>query len=284
MSPAFDLKRTETFFWDLISAPEGVRHGLDTLVRSGAAGAGDLDALIASDERLSAADRLDIYANMYFFRLLDCLKEDYPRLHTALGPERFHNLITDYLIRHPSERPSLRFLGQRLPGFLAAHALGLEAPCLVDLARLEWSRADLFDAADAPPLSRQDLSRLAEDEAGEARFRLIPAFTLLRLDHDAPRLFTEMKESAEGPPAPPQQPRRRTAARVWRRDFVVYHRAISDDEADGLDALGRGEPLSGIAQRLSAGHSASQATDRFGRMFQTWLDDGLLAEIVTAGK
>jgi len=317
MSTDFNLKATQTLFWGLITAPEGVRPGLEEMVRRGEAGPSDLEALIAGDERLPAADRLDIYANMYFYRLFDCLREDYPRLFEACGPERFHNLITDYLLRHPSEHPSLRHLGARLPGFLDGHPLGRECPALADLARLEWARTDLFDAADSSPLTRQDLARLPQETAGSARFRLVPAVTVLRLAHDAARLWTEMKERAaapmaglavpgggdgpeihsgtvwtapescrlhdEGPAvALPRLPRRDTAVRVWRRGFVVSHRAIDLEEMDGLDLLRDGEPLARIAQRLAAGRSAAQVTERFGRMFQGWIDDGLLANPILA--
>ncbi|HEV8121716.1 MAG TPA: DNA-binding domain-containing protein, partial [Candidatus Polarisedimenticolia bacterium] len=202
MSRAERLDHTENLFWDLITAPEGVGPGLEELVRRGRAASGDLEAMIAGDARLPAADRLDIYANMYFFRLLDCLKEDYPRLLEAIGPDRFHNLATDYLLAYPSAHPSLRYLGARLPDFLEAHALGSEAECLVDLARLEWARADLFDAADAPLLTRDLLARLSEEQAAGLRLRLVPAFRLLRLDHDAPRLWRELRDrAASGTPA-----------------------------------------------------------------------------------
>jgi hypothetical protein len=281
--------------------------------------------MIAGDTRLPAADRLDIYANMYFFRLLDCLKEDYPRLLEAIGSDRFHNLATDYLLACPSEHPSLRYLGARLPDFLAAHTLGREAECLVDLARLEWARADLFDAADAPLLTRDTLSRLSPEEAADLRLRLVPAFRLLRLDHDTPRLWRELRDrAASGAPAGasgaggaesasehwaagqannarlgdesdarashachlhdgertaaplPQQRRRPTAVRLWRREFTVYHRAVADEEATALDLAAGGEPLQRIAQRVTAGRSTGQATEAFGRLFQSWLDDGLL--------
>jgi hypothetical protein len=37
-----------------------------------------LEALVDGDERLSAVERVDIYADAYFYRLLDCLAEDFP--------------------------------------------------------------------------------------------------------------------------------------------------------------------------------------------------------------
>ena len=330
MSRPAVLNRTESLFWDLITAPEGVRPGLDALVRDGRATPAALDEMIAGDERLPASERLDIYANMYFFRLLDCLREDFPRLASALGEDRFHNLATDYLLAHPSEHPSLRYLGRRLPEFLASHALAGESPCLPDLARLEWTRADLFDAADARTLTRDDLARLAQDTAGDLPLRAVPAFRLLRLDHDAPRLWRELRDrgatsadasagagnttgevaggetadatwgagaanaarlgdAASGPrcasghvhqdrPAPPlpKQARKKTAVRVWRSGFTVYHRAVDEEEAALLDLLEEGTTLARVAQRLSAGRSQAKATEALGSVLQVWIDGGML--------
>ena len=301
MKPDPGLESTESLFWALITAPEGVRPGLDDLVRRGAASPGDLDAMIDAGEKMTPADRLDVYANMYFFRLLDCLKEDFPKLLEALGPGRFHNLVTDYLLAFPSEHPSLRYVGARLPDFLARHALGRECPILADLARLEWARADLFDAADAVPLTRERLATLPQDEAGDVHLKLVPACTLLSLDHDAPRLWhamndrsraraaagDEAKAAGGGPaclheggdeaPALPESSPRRTRVRVWRQGFAVFHRPIGDDEAASLEAIRAGDPLGRIAQRLSAGRTERQATDLVGGLLQSWIDDGLLS-------
>src|SRR5689334_17129302 len=88
---------------------------------------GDLDERIAelpirSDGRLSAAERVRIYARMYFLRLRDALADDYPALRRALGDEAFDALAQRYVTSHPSDRPSLRALGRHLPGFLHADA------------------------------------------------------------------------------------------------------------------------------------------------------------------
>jgi hypothetical protein len=300
MSAPPRLRDDQGLFWGLIAAPEGVRRGLETLVGRGAARPGDLDALIVGDERLSSFDRLDIYANMYFFRLLDCLKEDYPRLLEALGPARFHNLVTDYLLVHPSSHPSLRHVGTRLADFLAGHALESECPGLADLARLEWARADIFDAADARPLARADLAALPQDTAGEARLALVPACRLLRLAHDAARAWRELKERADGRAGaaagggagcahgdgdhadpPPRIARRPTAVRVWRHGFAVHHRSIDDDEIDSLEGLRAGDTLGVIAQRLSAGRTPERATARLGALLQGWIEDALIAAVRT---
>ena len=103
MSPGPTLRRSQELFWRLITAPEGVHAGVEALSREGVMNRGELDDLFQGGRTgegagLPAADRLDIYANMYFYRLLDALKEDYPRVQQALGEQRFHNRITDYLV------------------------------------------------------------------------------------------------------------------------------------------------------------------------------------------
>ncbi|HKQ97788.1 MAG TPA: DNA-binding domain-containing protein [Candidatus Polarisedimenticolia bacterium] len=309
MSRAAGLLPTQRLFWDLIAAPEGVLPGLEALVREGRAGTDDLDRMIVGDARLSASDRLDIYANMYFFRLLDALKEDYPRLLAALGAARFHNLITDYLLACPSRHPSLRYLGDRLPEFLARHPLERESAGLADLARLEWARADIFDAADAPVLTRADLAKLPPDDAGDLRVALVPAYRLLRLGHDAVSVWRALgsdsgteaahagnsnaaRMEADGPTCAhhdadhldpiPRFGDRPTAVRVWRQGFAVHHRSMDDEERDALLLLAEGATLGRVAQCLSAGLPVAEATARFGALLQRWLDDGLLTRPVAA--
>ena len=84
--------------------------------------------------RLDPTERVGIYQTMYFWRLLEVLREDFPKLATALGDD-FESLARDYLAAHPSEHPSVRHVGDRLPGFVATHALVRARPWLADLAR-----------------------------------------------------------------------------------------------------------------------------------------------------
>ncbi len=313
-APAESLRRTQELFWALITAPEGVQPAIADLTARGRIAADAMDATFAGDERLPAADRLDIYANMYFFRLLDCLGEDFPRVRLAVGGNRFHNLVTDYLLRHPSEHPSLRQLGARLPEFVRQHPIGTEFPYLADLARLDWARVDVFDRPDASPLSRADLVALPQESAGDACFRLVPSFELVRLDFDVLQIWRKLQDergrdsevapAAAGddavdlagcasstdsrspgeahdhehePRGPRRAPQRTTWVRVWRREFIVYHRGIADEEARCLLSLAEGESLAQLCQRIAAGRSIARATTRVGRILQGFIDDGILA-------
>src|SRR5262249_6584940 len=98
--------------------------------------------MIGGDERLGAVERPDVYAKMHCFRLLEVLREDYPKLVAVVGDAEFHNLVTEYLIAHPPEHASIAHAGIALPDFLTGHSLEARrhAPWLHELARLERRR------------------------------------------------------------------------------------------------------------------------------------------------
>src|SRR5439155_1691161 len=110
-------------------------------------------------------------AGMYFWRLVDALREDFPKLATVLGDGGFADLVRGYIRAHPSTAPSIRHLGRALPDFLA----GYQPAYLADLARLEWTRLQVFDAPDETPLTAGDLRRIAVEEWPGLRFTLVAA-------------------------------------------------------------------------------------------------------------
>src|SRR4051812_35640867 len=135
------LRETQQRFFELITAPESVEQTLQARQFPRAY----VEEMVVGD----AIRRLDVYANMYFFRLLEVLSDDYPTLLAALGPERFHNLCTDYLQKHPSTHPSVRQVGEHLPELL--HDWQRE------LAELDRARLDCFDAAEAELLTLEEV-------------------------------------------------------------------------------------------------------------------------------
>ena len=76
------------------------------------------DSFIKPNDRLTSFERLEIYNRVYWFRVLDCLYDDYPGLRAVLGEERFMKLITAYLAKYPSASFTLRNLGSRLEKFI----------------------------------------------------------------------------------------------------------------------------------------------------------------------
>jgi hypothetical protein len=275
-----DLQEAQTLFWRLLTAPEGAARGCEALVREGVLRDRDLGFFLRPGERLSPTERLDVYADMYFYRLKDCLAEDYPNLAAWIGPARFHNLVTDYLLAHPSRHPSLRELGRALPVFLESQPLPARFACAPDLARLEWARLDVFDDADATPLAREALLRPGAAAPEDCMLALVPALRLLQLERGVLALWRALAdgnhtaERASGPASP------RQAVCVWRRGFTIFHRSLAADEERCLRAF-TGKPLS--LARLGELVLEGQADDvepgapaaRFAELLERWMADGL---------
>ncbi len=78
-------------------------------------------SFIKPNDRLTSLERLEIYNKQYWFRLLDCLYDDYPGLRAILGQSRFRRLSIAYLEKYPSDSFTLRNLGSRLEKFLLEH-------------------------------------------------------------------------------------------------------------------------------------------------------------------
>src|SRR6185369_1559511 len=136
-----------------------VQDGLFALITGRAPAAGlaepaalpSAEDLAVGDARASAAERVHVYAHLYRARVAEALEAQYPKLARWLGADTFAELAYAYVSDEPSRYPSLRFIGQRLAAWLDERRPA--EPWLADLARLEWARADVFDAADQALLS-----------------------------------------------------------------------------------------------------------------------------------
>jgi hypothetical protein len=218
---------------------------------------------------LEPAARIDVYQEMYFWRLYEVLREDFPKTHEALD-EEFEPLVRGYLARHPSAHPSVRHLGDRLADFLETDAAARPRPWLADLAHLERARTDAFDAPDATPLVANDLGVVAPEDWASLRFRLVPALDVLRSRWPVHDVWSAPRT------APGMQP---TVVRVWRQDFVVFHAPMDAVEEMAFAALRAGLPFAAVCEAVAEHVPEEDAAAEAGALLARWIADGLVAGI-----
>jgi len=205
---------------------------------------------ITPNDRMSGFERLEIYALQYWFRLLDCLYDDYPALRALLGERRFHRLCRDYLAQHPSTSWTLRNLGSALPAFITE----MKAR---DVARVEWAQTLAFDEALKKPLRIDDL--LGSDPS-TLHLGLQPCVVLLQIDHAVDHFITAMKKAdadvrgsasqamSEAPTRArlakaPKLKRERVHLAVNRHDNILYFKRLAPEAFAMLAALRDGLTL-----------------------------------------
>jgi hypothetical protein len=250
----------------------------------------DLDALIVGDHRASGLERLEVYRHMYRARIAEALESQFPRLARSLGTEGFAAMAGAYISDEPSRHPSLRFVGERLPGWLELRRS--ETPMLGALARLEWARTDVFDQADESVLTLEAIRAWPADSFGELPLTLVRAHRLLTLPAGTGDLWDALgAEAAPGGLAPgglaPGGPAAGGLAIadavesvvVWRQETAVYHRVVDATERLALERAAAGTCFGAICEALLAEEGEAAATARAFNLLLTWLADGQVSAV-----
>ncbi len=189
---------------------------------------------IQPNDRLSSFERLEIYNRVYWFRVLDCLYDDYPGLRAIVGEKKFMKLATAYLAKYPSASFTLRNLGQRLEKFLREEPkwIAPNEELALDMARFEWAQVVAFDDAARPKLTTDDV---LDTPPAKLRFALQPYLSLLELNFAVDKFFLAIKkregdvlrdEASNTFESMPQAPVRKRRPRLPKRERVhlVVHR------------------------------------------------------------
>jgi hypothetical protein len=265
--------------WQLITSPSGVEAADESDPERGS-----LASLVCGSDAAPAAERVAVYANAYFARLHDCLREDFGALARALGEAAFHDLVKTYLMMHPPSQPSLRHAGAHLAEHLStppfAEIFARRCAYAADLARLEWALAEAFTAPDAPTLGHADLAALPPDAWAALRFEPAPALRLLRCAWPveiARERFECLDAGCEGALLLDAE---ETHIRVWRREEQVRYARITPLELEMLAGLSRGEPFAALCERAASDVDDAAAAAQAAAYLASWVAEGLLARIV----
>lgn len=260
-----------------LATAEGALLNLITGRRDGAEPGLAAETLVLGDARATAEERVAVYAYMYRARLLEALEEQFPRLARHLGADAFAALATAYVDDEPSRHPSLRFLGQRLPSWLAARHP--DRPSLAGLAALEWARGDVFDDVDERAMKMDDLRAWPAERFGALTVRLLAAHRLVVAPAGSAALWDRL--GTEPRVAAAERSPGATAIDecllVWREGTVVYHRPVEPDERAALAlAAAPGTAFGIICDALVDSHGEEAAPAQAFTWMASWLADGLL--------
>ena len=263
------LKDLQSLLYRLITAPSGVAEGL---AAEHELGAGGLDAIVLGDERLSSEARVDIYANMYFYRILDALKEDFPATLAVLGDENFHNLVTGYLLEYPPTDPSITHSGGHLADYLRDHPMRERAPFIADLAKLERATVEVFLGPDAPALDPESLRAIAIEDWPAMKLKLHSSAQILSLDWRVSDLLRAVEEHR--PWNPPNQDAVKVL--VWRTNARVFHRDLDPTEANALEAAAHNATFGEICDLVAATPGSQDPIATMNQFLSRWLSNRLL--------
>jgi hypothetical protein len=244
---------------------------------------------IKPNDRLSSFERLEIYNRQYWFRVFDCLYDDYPGLRAILGERKFMKLATAYLARYPSNSYTLRDLGNRLEQFLQEEPQW-SAPrqeLARDMARFEWAQVVAFDGPAKPPVTPDDI---LDTPPSKLRLGSQPYLTLLELDYAVDDFLIAVKkresdalrgEASNAVQSAPKAAKRRKRIRppkrekvylaVHRHDNMLYYKRLDPEAFAILTALDRGVTVEdACAEAVTA---SDRANIDWAAQIKEWFDN-----------
>ena len=239
--------------------------------------ASDIADAIVDAPPLPIEARLGIYRNAYQVRLIEALDDTYPVLHAVLGDDEFAALGEAFVAAQPSVHRSIRWYGGELAHFLAHHPPYAEQPIFAELARLEWTLAEVFDAADAEPQPRAALAAVDPTAWSDLHFEFHPSLRRLHLQWNTPAVWQAMSRDATPPdPSCAEQP---APWLLWRQGLQNYFRCMTAEEAAALDCALRGATFGEICAALREWLPEEEIPLRAASLLATWADSGIIVAI-----
>jgi len=209
---------------------------------------------------------------MYFYRLSDVLREDYPATASVIGEVDFHNLITGYLAEYPPTEPSITHCGQHLAKYMRDHPQNSKKPWLADLVRLERALIEMLLAPDAIPLDDATMKSIPPSEWPSLKMRTIPGATILELNSNVSKIVDAIATGRNwNRPA-----KANCTIMVWRHNDKVFHRKVDEPERIAVKALAKGARFDRICRLIANQVGETRATRAITTMLQRWLAEGLL--------
>jgi len=255
--PAPSLYEVQRLFWESMAVQPGRDSIAPAFVR-----------LVRGYDDTDRKTRIGVYADAYFLRLRDVLREDFPRVAALLG-DRFDEVVKGYLEAFPSRWPSVRHLGHALSEFLRRRT---DTPkCLADLAELEWARIEVFDAPDAECATIEDFITVPADAWPTLHFSTIPAIKILRAQYPVHHLWSGERslEVTAG----------ETSLRVWRaNDCRVFHALMDKRESAAIQKMISGAPFAAICETF-ADLPEAVAAQESAALLVRWIEDGIIHRI-----
>ena len=185
-----------------------------------------------------------LYRRLIRNNFVQVLTITYPVLHRLVGPRYFDVLARGYLKRYPSISGDLFPYGRYLPAFLSELQL---SPLLIELARLEWVCHEAYQAADAPPLTSDQLDAIASTDPSQVTFQFHAAARLLSFPFPVHRVWLALQPEAPADEVVEQPlPEQETGVVVTRGDGKVQVTPLARTDYLLLEAMSRGADAASV--------------------------------------
>lgn len=173
-SGSHNLKQIQSFIISVLRKPLAKGYRLDKNNND----TDEFASYIKPNSKLNEVERIEIYAQQYWYRLLDNLEEDFPGILSVLGKAKFQSLMQKYLETYPSDSYFLRDLGKNLSYFIETNKGLVDSKynLVLDLSKFEFAQVFAFDEESTKTITTSDIQ---DSDLNSLSIRLQPYITLI---------------------------------------------------------------------------------------------------------
>jgi hypothetical protein len=241
-----------------------------------------LDSHGASDyilpsQMLDSRERIEIYHQQYWWRLLKCLQENFPFLTRLFGHASFNEIIgVPYLSAHPPTHWGLNRLGMSLPAYLEKHYLEEDKDLVLAASHIDWSMQVAFWCEKKP------LIDFSSAEILTLPMRLQPHVHLFRFPADLftfrERFLEEEVEYWDTHPFPDLAGKESFFLLYRSPQNIVKWKELSKAEFQLLGLFRVGCSIQEACEKMESGEHAREAEEYLSLWFHEWTALGLFSE------
>jgi hypothetical protein len=152
------LKKTQIWFGSIIGRPMDEDSRMNPLSPSGQSLELEAAHYIKPSPTLRPAQRIEIYNQQYWWRLLSTLQEAFPLVTRLFGYHDFNKSIAiPYLMKYPPLHWSLNYLGDNMPQWADSNYQGDDRAIVCNSIHLDAAFGQAFIAPQSPPITAENL-------------------------------------------------------------------------------------------------------------------------------
>jgi len=250
-----ELAILQNWMQNVITYPHGIEAGIESSEARKWMNVDvpNIESVVLPSQKRTSVQRLQVYGNAYFARLVDCLASVFPMFVRTVGEDVFYQFAREYLNQYPSSSYTLNRLADHFVEFLkktnpsASSATPGFEHFLIDLATLERSIDQVFDGPgfeSRDPLNPDSFAQIDPQDFLNCRFKTVPCLLLIDFVFPINSYFTAVRQSPDTP-LPIPEPSWLALSRI---NFVVRRVPLSQLQFAMLQSLQNGKSVSEVIE------------------------------------
>jgi putative DNA-binding protein/uncharacterized protein len=274
------LKKIQQWFGSIISRPVDEDSRMNPISPSNQPMEIEACDFIRPSPTLRPAQRIQIYNQQYWWRLLNTMHETFPLVTRMFGYHDFNRLIAiPFLDKYPPSHWSLNELGRNLSNWIESDYHENDKQLVLDSAKIDWTFTHSFCCKQEPPILESTLPENGDiTSLLEKKISLQDHVHLFTMDYDLMSFRVEfLKQEPEYwiehdfPPLPKEKKYHFVIFRNTHND--IQWKEITEGEYRLLKLIQSGTTIENLCQwlEMQQGSLYEEAQHNLHLWFQDWI-------------